>query len=137
MMRQDATSLRVDPLESRFLETRAEMEFARTTAEAENHARVDLEALGHLKIIALNGARTEEARKVLACRLAHLGHIVRRPPVELGLVGEHAKHMNLEQLRQELLFQAAHECNAVVDQIVVASTSRPRPRTSFAPSGQS
>lgn len=94
--------LDVDPLRARFLETRAEMEFTRTTAQAETRARVDMEALQFLLVIAKHGASTDEARTILLTRTAHLSHIVSKPPVELGLVGENARRMNFELLKRML-----------------------------------
>ena len=94
--------LDVDPLRSRFLETRAEVEFTRTTAQAETRARVDMEALQFLLVIAKHGASTAEAKSILLTRTAHLLHIVSKPPIELGLVGENARRMNFELLRRML-----------------------------------
>ena len=94
--------LDVDPLRPRFLETRAEVEFTRTTAQAETRARVDMEALQFLLVIAKDGASTTEAKSILLTRTAHLAHIVSKPPIELGLVGENARRMNFELLRRML-----------------------------------
>lgn len=94
--------LDVDPLRPRFLETRAEVEFARTTAQAETRARVDMEALQFLHVIAKHGSSTAQARSILLTRTAHLSHIVSKPPIELGLVGENSRRMNFELLGRML-----------------------------------
>lgn len=94
--------LDVDPLRPRFLETRAEVEFTRTTAQAETRARVDMEALQFLLVIAKHGSSTEEAKAILLTRTAHLSHIVSKPPIELGLVGENSRRMNFELVRRML-----------------------------------
>ena len=100
---ESAVGLAVDPLTPRYLELRAGMEYTRNTFEAEARARVDLEALRDLLTIATHGARTEESRRVLATRAAHLAHVVSKPPSELApslMRGEHAKRMDTDLLRK-------------------------------------
>lgn len=89
-------------LTPRFLECRADCEFARTLAQAECKVRIDVDALGTLGVVARDGGETVEARNILLLRSQQLAHVINSPPQELGLVGENAKRMNLSMLKRVL-----------------------------------
>jgi len=88
----------VDPLTSRFLEMRAEVEFARSTPAAETLACVDLKALTHLLELATRGSKSVEAQRIISMQLEYISHVIKKPPSELGLHGAHADRMNLHLL---------------------------------------
>ena len=89
-------------LTPRFLECRADCEFARTLASAECKVKIDCDALAALAVIAREGGETTEAKEILLLRSQQIAYVINSPPQELGLVGENAKRMNLSMLKRVL-----------------------------------
>lgn len=89
-------------LTPRFLECRADVEFARNLAQAECKVRIDFDALTALSVIARDGGESTEAKQILLVHSQQLGYVINSPPQELGLVGENAKRMNLGMLKRVL-----------------------------------
>lgn len=86
-------------LTTRFLECRADSEFARNKWSNECKMKTDCDALVCLAIVARDGGETTEAQEILLKNWQQLQRVVEAPPQELGLVGENAKRMNLAMLR--------------------------------------
>lgn len=89
-------------LEPRFLQCRADCEFARNLAQAECKVRIDCDALAALAVIARDGGESTEAKQILLTGSQQLARVINSPPQELGLVGENAKRMNLSMLKRVL-----------------------------------
>jgi hypothetical protein len=86
-----------DELSTRVLQNRAEQEITRNALQSEERQRADVAALHALEALAVHGPTSQ--RGIAALRdVTHLRHLVERPPVELGLTGSNANHMNLQLL---------------------------------------
>lgn len=87
----------IDP---RFLQCRAECEFARNRCNAECRVKQDAQALQALAIIARDGGETVEAKEVILKQSQQLARFIDAPARELGLSLENTKRMNLLMLRR-------------------------------------
>lgn len=87
-----------DQLSTESLTSRATQEVAANTVLHEESQRTDMEALSAFLVLARAGPRSEEGRMVLQDRRNLIHFVVRKPPVELGLRGVNAQHMNLALL---------------------------------------
>lgn len=105
-----------DDLSTRVLEERANEEVARMAMHAEESQRSDLVALRSLEILAKHGPEREEGKAILTQKMHHLRHIVQKRPIELGLTGVNASHMNLQLL--------ARACEPEIDSEVRSGIAR-------------
>lgn len=131
------------------LQARALKEIHATAAESQDLHRVDLEALKTLYLLAREGADSPVGEEILQKRLEFLQHLIRSPPVELGLQGANAQHMNLRlfaracapdldpQVRVEMLQQwrqmhgafAATAASQAIQKLKLWSTTASAPPT--------
>lgn len=77
------------------LHARALKEINATAADSNDMHCVDLEALKTLYLLAKEGVDSPVGEEILQNRLEFLQHLIHSPPVELGLQGVNAQHMNL------------------------------------------
>lgn len=96
-----------EDLSTRALQLRAGHELQRTSLQADEHQRTDLVALRSFETLAREGPFTERGTRVVNERMAHIHYVVRKPPMELGINGANAQHMNLPLL--------ARACNPALD----------------------
>lgn len=87
-----------DDLSTASLQRRASVEMNRTYVWAQESQRSDLEALRAFEIIAREGVKSPQGRKIMETNIELLAYVVQKPPVELGMKGENAKHMDLTLL---------------------------------------
>jgi len=89
-----------DDLTTASLQRRASVEMNRTHIWAQQSQQSDLEALRAFEIIAREGVKSPQGRKIMETNIELLAYVVQKPPVELGMKGENAKHMDLALLRR-------------------------------------
>ena len=105
-----------EDLSTRVLQERANEEMARTAMQAEESQRTDLVALRALETLAQHGPASDKGKAILENKIQQLRYVVQKPPVELGLMGNNACHMNLNLL--------ARACEPDLDPEVRAGIAR-------------